>query len=52
MSSVIPLTKEHFIKISEDLKGEVVAKYYVGDEDINNFPMTLESYEKLMSEKS
>lgn len=49
LSSVIPLTKEKFINISENLKGEIVAKYYIGDEDIKNFPMTLEAYDKLMS---
>jgi hypothetical protein len=48
---VIPLRKEKFIEISEKLKGEVVAKYYVGDEDIKDFPRTLEDYNKLMSKK-
>jgi hypothetical protein len=51
LSSVIPLRKEKFIEISEKLKGEVVAKYYVGDEDIKDFPRTLEDYNKLMSKK-
>lgn len=52
LSSVIPLSKEKFIEISEKLKGEVVAKYYKGDEDIKDFPSTLEAYNKLISNKN
>lgn len=51
LSSVIPLTKEKFIEISEGIKGQVVAKYYVGDEDIKDFPRTLNEYNKLMERK-
>lgn len=52
VSSVIPLSKEQFFKISENIKGEVVARHYVGDEeDINDFPKTLEEYDKLISKK-
>ena len=51
LSSVIPLTKEKFIEISEGLKSEVVARFYQGDEDIKNFPMTLEAYDKLKSKE-
>ena len=50
MSSVIPLTKEQFYSISENIKGEVVAKPYKGDEeDIKDFPKTLAEYDQLMS---
>ncbi|MBL7197937.1 MAG: hypothetical protein ISS47_07530 [Candidatus Omnitrophica bacterium] len=51
LSSVIPLSKEKFIEISEKIKGEVVAKHYVGDEDIKDFPKTLDEYNTLISEK-
>jgi hypothetical protein len=51
LSSVIPLSKEKFIEISEKIKGQVVAKYYVGDEDIKDFPKTLDEYNKLMEKK-
>ena len=51
LSSVIPLSKEKFIEISEKIKGQVVAKHYVGDEDNRDFPKTLDEYNKMMSEK-
>ena len=39
-------------KISEGIKGEVVARHYVGDEpDIRDFPKTLAEYEKLNKRK-
>jgi len=46
-----PLPKDKFREITEQLKGEIVAKYYKGDEDIEDFPKTLEEYEKLMTKK-
>jgi hypothetical protein len=53
LSAVIPLTKDQFYKISEGIKGEVVAKHYVGDEpDIKDFPKTLDEYETLMKKQT
>lgn len=56
LSSVIPLSKDKFIEITEqgigeELKSQIVAKYYKGDEEDKDFPKTLEEYEKLMSRK-
>jgi len=51
LSSVIPLSKEKFIEISEKIRGKVVAKHYVGDEGIKDFPKTLDEYNKLMEKK-
>lgn len=52
VSSVIPLSKERFFEISGNIKGEVIARHYVGDEeDINDFPDTLEKYEELITKR-
>jgi hypothetical protein len=57
LSSVIPLSKEKFIEISESLKDEeslkdiIVAKYYFGDEPEKDFPMTLEKYNQLIEKR-
>jgi len=51
LSSVIPLSKERFIEISENLKGEVIAKYFDGDED-KEFPDTLDKYNSLYQKKN
>ena len=45
LSSVLPLSEDKFIEISKQLKGEIVAKYYKGDEDVEDFPKTLEEYD-------
>jgi hypothetical protein len=50
LSSVIPLSKEDFIRISEKFEGDIVAKYYEGDED-GPPPFTLEEYEKRKTNK-
>lgn len=50
LSSVIPLLKDDFIRISEQFKGDIVAKYYKGDED-GPPPFTLEEYEKRTSNR-
>ncbi len=52
LSSVIPLSKEKFIEISKKIKGQVIAKYYIGDEDIKDFPKTLDEYNELMEKKN
>jgi len=51
LSSVIPLSKDQFFKISESIKGEVIARHYIGDEDMKEFPKTIAEYDKLMSQR-
>jgi hypothetical protein len=51
LSSVMPLAKEKFIQISRQIKGEVVAKFYEGNEDDNEFPTTLKQYKNLQQKK-
>ena len=43
LSAVIPLSKERFIEISRRLQGNVVLKFYDGDEN-KEFPDTLDKY--------
>lgn len=51
LSSAIPLSKEKFIEVSRRIKGQVVAKIYEGDEDIQDFPKTLKEYKMLKRKK-
>jgi len=51
LSYAIPLSKEKFIEVSRKIRGEVVAKFYEGDEDIQDFPRTLGEYNKLKKKR-